>query len=154
MPKSRAPVTTGGQNEGMRFLVTTVLNALALWLVVLLLGGLEVTPYHSDNPQFALVVTYGILAVVWGLVNSIIGRIVKVLSIPLYVITLGLFAFVVNGALFWLVAWISQVLGFGLTISNFWWAIFGAILMSIFSGILNGLFNRGGRRGRSRERND
>lgn len=138
----------------MRFLVTTVLNALALWLVVLLLGGLTVTPYRSENAQLALVLTYGLLAVVWGLVNSIIGRVVKVLSIPLYVITLGLFAFIVNGVLFWLVAWVSQVLGFGLSISNFWWAVLGAILMSIFSGILNGVFNRGGRRERSRERND
>ena len=59
---------------------------------------------------------------------------------------LGLFALVVNGFLFWLVGWVSGLLGFGLTIDNFWWAIGGAILMGLFSAILNGIFRTGKKR--------
>lgn len=124
----------------MRFLLTTVLNAIAVWLVSLL-PGIHVTPYKSDNEQLALVLTYLLIAVLWGLVNSVIGSVVKVISLPLYCLTLGLFALVVNGLLFWIVGWISGLLGFGLTIDGFGWAVGGAILLSLLSAVLNGLFN-------------
>lgn len=124
----------------MRFLLTTVLNAIAVWLVSLL-PGIHVTPYKSDNEQLALVLTYLLIAVLWGLVNSVIGSVVKVISLPLYCLTLGLFALVVNGLLFWIVGWISGLLGFGLTIDSFGWAVGGAILLSLLSAVLNGLFN-------------
>lgn len=125
----------------MRFVVTTVLNAIALWLVSLL-PGIHVSAYESDNPQLALVLTYLMLAVLWGVVNSVIGKVVRFVSLPLYCLTLGLFALVVNGLLFWLVAWVSEQLGFGLSLDSFWWAIGGALLLSFLSAVLNGIFNR------------
>ena len=130
----------------MKFVLSIVLNAIALWLVVLLLPGLDVTSYESGDPTVALIVTYLLLALVWGLVNSIIGKVVRVVSLPLYCLTLGLFALVVNGFLFWIVSWLSDVAGFGLDIDNFGWAIGGALLMGLFSAILNGIFNRAGDR--------
>lgn len=132
----------------MRFLATIVLNAIALWLTTLILGaGITVTAYEDTN--LALIVTYLLLALVWGLVNAIIGKVVRFVSFPLYCLTLGLFALVVNGFLFWLVAWLSELAGFGIAVENFWWAIGGALLMGIFSAILNGIFNN-----RSRSRDD
>lgn len=129
--------------EAMRLILTIVLNAVALWLTTLILsGGLTVTPYERTTA--AEVVTYLLLALVWGLVNAIIGKVVRFVSIPLYCLTLGLFALVVNGFLFWLVAWLSEQVGFGIAVDNFWWAIGGALLMGLFSAVLNGLFNRGG----------
>ncbi|MDJ1371738.1 phage holin family protein [Gulosibacter molinativorax] len=134
----------------MRLIASIVLNAIALWLTTLILsGGITVTAY--ENTTAALVVTYLLLALVWGLVNSIIGRVVRFVSMPLYCLTLGLFAFVVNGFLFWLVAWLSDLAGFGITVDNFWWAMGGAILMGIFSAILNGLFNGRDRREEERD---
>lgn len=125
----------------MRFIGVLVANALALWLTTLILaGGLEVTPYEQTD--LAYVLTLVLLGAVWGVVNSVIGKVVRIVSLPLYCLTLGLFALVVNGFLFWLVAWVSSLLGFGLEIKSFWWAIGGALLMSFFSAILNGLFNR------------
>ncbi len=129
----------------MRLLASIVLNAVALWLTTLILSaGITVTAY--EDTQVALVVTYLLLALVWGLVNAIIGRIVRFVSFPLYCLTLGLFALVVNGFLFWLVAWLSEQFGFGISVDNFWWAIGGALLMGIFSAILNGIFNSRSRR--------
>ena len=137
----------------MKFVISLVLNAFALWLVTLLLPGLDVTPYESGDRNVALIVTYLLLALVWGLVNSIIGSVVRVVSLPLYCLTLGLFALVVNGFLFWLVGWLSDLMGFGLQIENFWWAIGGALLMGLFSAILNGIFRTGNRdRDRDRDR--
>lgn len=125
----------------MRFLGVLVANALALWLTTLILsGGLTVTPYEQTD--LAYVLSLVLLGGVWGVVNSVIGKVVRFVSLPLYCLTLGLFALVVNGFLFWLVAWVSSLLGFGLEIKSFWWAIGGALLMSFFSAILNGLFNR------------
>ena len=71
----------------MRFLLTTILNAIAVWLVSLL-PGITVTAYKSDNEQLALVLTYLLIAVLWGLVNSVIGRVVKTISLPLYCLSL------------------------------------------------------------------
>lgn len=138
----------------MKFVLSIVLNAVALWLVVLLLPGLDVTSYESGDPTVALIVTYLLLALVWGLVNSIIGKVVRVVSLLLYCLTLGLFALVVNGFLFWLVSWLSGLVGFGLQIENFWWAIGGALLMGLFSAILNGIFNRAGDRDGAGARRD
>lgn len=136
----------------MRLIATIVLNAIALWLTTLILsGGLTVTAY--EETQLALVVTYLLLALVWGLVNSIIGKIVRIVSLPLYCLTLGLFAIVVNGFLFWLVAWLSDLAGFGLSIENFWWAMGGALLMGLFSAILNGIFTNQDRRERESRSN-
>lgn len=129
----------------MRLFASIVLNAVALWLTTLILSaGITVTAY--EDTQVALVVTYLLLALVWGLVNAIIGRIVRFVSFPLYCLTLGLFALVVNGFLFWLVAWLSEQFGFGISVDNFWWAIGGALLMGIFSALLNGIFNSRSRR--------
>ncbi|MFD2675043.1 phage holin family protein [Gulosibacter bifidus] len=124
----------------MRFIGSLVFNAVALWLTTMILsGGLTVTAY--ENTDLAYVLTLVLLGGVWGLVNSVIGKVVKFVSLPLYCLTLGLFALIVNGFLFWLVSWVSELLGYGLSIKNFWWAIGGAILMGLFSSILNGLFN-------------
>lgn len=139
------------KNGQMRFLASTILNAVALWLTTLILGaGMTVTAYEGTD--LALVVTYLLLALVWGLINSVIGKIVHVISIPLYCLTLGLFALIVNGFLFWLVTWVSGILGFGLTVEGFGWAIGGALLMGLFSAILNGIF--GTRRPREPRRED
>lgn len=152
--RANVPICSfGGNNGAMRFLASIILNAIALWATVWILqGGLTVTAY--EDTQAALVVTYLLLALVWGVVNAVIGSVVRVVSLPLYCLTLGLFALVVNGFLFWLVGWVSGLLDFGLTINNFWWAIGGAIVMGIFSAILNGIFRTGRRRDKRREVED
>jgi putative membrane protein len=74
-----------------------------------------------------------LIALIWGLVNCLLGPIVRLLSLPVTLITLGLFAFVVNGFLFAVTAWIADAM----SVDNFLWAIVGAILLSF----LNFLFN-------------
>jgi putative membrane protein len=83
-------------------LLRIVINAVAIWLTTLIVSGVRVTPWESG--WVATVVTYLIVAVVFALVNSVVGTIIRIVAFPLYILTLGLISFVVNGLLLMLVA--------------------------------------------------
>ena len=113
-----------------KFLIRLGINAVALYLAVLLLPGLDL--------QGGLVSLLWI-ALIFGLVNALLGPILKFLSCGLIVLTLGLFTLVVNTFLFWLTYVISQSFGLGLVIYNpVWWnAFLGALVVSIVSVIMS-----------------
>lgn len=131
----------------MRFLVKTVLNAFALWLVTLILAGhIAVVPFGAQPYEWwQTVLTYLLVAVVFGIVNSVVGTIVKIVAFPLYILTLGLISIIVNGLLLWLVHWLSTLVGFGLFVvdgwpSGFWWGVLGALVLGIISWLLGIIF--------------
>src|SRR5215831_10585389 len=110
----------------MRFLARLLLNGIAIIVAAWLLPGL-----HVSSP-FAGLVAGAIL----GFVNAIVRPILFLLTLPLTLITLGLFIFVLNALCLALTA--ALVPGF--TIDGFWWAVLGAFLVSVVSWILNGIF--------------
>jgi putative membrane protein len=118
-----------------KFLISTITNAIALWLTTLIVAGTHVAPYEEGN-AVAAVLTYLLLGLLFGVVNGVIGTAIKIVAFPLYLLTLGLIALIVNGLLFLLVAWISGLLGFGLSVDGFWWGVLGALLMALFSWII------------------
>jgi putative membrane protein len=133
-----------------RFLVSTVLNALGLWLVSAIIPGVHLRPYGSTD-LLNVVLTLLAIGAIFGLINAVIAPVIKIIAIPLYIITFGLISFVINGALLLLVAWISQqfspytfaIDGFtseGLAIASLGWAILAALVMSLCSFIGRGLF--------------
>lgn len=89
-----------------------------------------------------------VVAVLFGLVNAIVKPIVQILSIPMYILTLGLFHIVVNAFMLWITAQITKdTTHWGLQIDHFWWtAIWAAILLSIVSWVLSLLTRRATRR--------
>ena len=105
------------------FLIRLVVNAAALMLCAYILPGVSVTGFTG-----AL-----IAALVLGVVNAILRPILFILTLPLQIITLGLFTFVINGLLFW---WVGH-LGIGLVVSGFWAAFWGAIVLGIISFVLS-----------------
>jgi len=109
----------------MRFLARLVLNGVAIILAAYVLPGL-----HVSGPLPALVA-----GVILGFVNAIVRPVLFFLTLPLTLITLGLFIFVLNAICFALTAWLVP----GFSVDGFWWALFGALLVSIVSWILNGL---------------
>lgn len=122
-----------------RLILRLLINALALWLTVLILSpNVRVEPYGSpaEGASVELVVTYLLVALIFGLVNGIIGGIIRVVAFPIYVITLGLISLIVNGLLFLLVAWISSLLGFGLVVEGFWWGVLGAVVLGVISWLI------------------
>ncbi|WP_168916686.1 phage holin family protein [Microcella flavibacter] len=117
-----------------RFVVRLLINSLALWLTTLIVAGVSVRSYGDDT--LSTVVTYLIVGLIFGVVNAIIGNTIRILAFPLYILTLGLIALVVNGLLLLLVAWISDLLGFGLEVDGFWWGVLGAIVLGLLSWLI------------------
>ncbi|MBO9577240.1 MAG: phage holin family protein [Microbacteriaceae bacterium] len=128
----------------MRFLVKVILNALALWLVTLIIAGhIVVTSFGPEWWQNVL--TYLLLALVFGIVNAVVGTAVKIVAFPIYLLTLGLISIIVNGLLLWLVHWLSSLVGFGLQVvpgwpEGFWWGVLGALVLGVISWILGIIF--------------
>ncbi|PCN46680.1 hypothetical protein Csp2054_16100 [Curtobacterium sp. 'Ferrero'] len=124
----------------MRFLVRLVVNALALWLTTLIVSGVSVNAF-GDGGTTATVLTFLLVAFVFGLVNAVIGTIIRIVAFPLYILTLGLISLVVNAVLLLIVAGISTTIGFGLQVDSFGWGIVGAFVLAVFAWLI-GLFVR------------
>jgi putative membrane protein len=133
----------------LRFLVSTIVDALGLWVATLLVPAITLTPYGGDG-LWETIASFLVIGAIFGLVNAIIAPVIKVLAFPLYIITFGLIAFVINGALLLFVAWLSTLFaqdiftieGFtseGLEIASLGWAILAAIVMSIASFVARSL---------------
>jgi len=125
----------------MRFLLKVVINAFALWLTTLILGGHIVVTSFGAGEWWQVVLTYLLVALVFGIVNGIIGNAIRIVAFPIYILTLGLIALIVNGLLLWLVHWLSTLVGFGLSIvGGFWWGVLGALILGVISWILGIVF--------------
>lgn len=122
------------------FLVRLVINAIALWLTTLVVAGVRVNAFPPGE-QLQTVLTYLIVALIFGVVNAVIGNTIRIVAFPLYILTLGLLALVVNALLLLIVQWVSSLLGFGLVVDSFWWGVLAAIVLGFFGWIL-GLFSR------------
>jgi putative membrane protein len=118
----------------MRFIVKVIVIALALWLTTLIVAGVSVVPY--EDTEVATVLTYLLVALIFGLVNAIIGNFIRIVAFPLYVLTLGLISFIVNGLLLLLVDWFSDLMGFGLVVDSFWWGVLGALVLGLISWLI------------------
>ncbi len=119
----------------MGFLVRIAVNAFAIWIVSLipvLQVSLVAFP-PADWLQVAL--TALLVGLVFAIVNTIIGTVIKVLAFPLYVLTLGLISLVINGFLLWLTAWITSFWDFGLRVEHFWWGVVAALIISLINWI-------------------
>jgi len=119
----------------MRFLVRLLVNALALWLTTLIVAGVTVVAFPPRD-TLAVVLTYLLVALIFGIVNGVIGNFIRIVAFPLYILTLGLLALVVNGLLLLLVSWISGLLGFGLVVDGFWWGVLGALVLALLSWLI------------------
>lgn len=112
----------------MTLLLVWILNAVALLVVAYVLPGIVVASFGSA--LFA--------ALVLGLINMLVKPVLILLTLPITVVTLGLFLLVLNALMFWLAG--SMLKGF--QVNGFWWAVGGAILYSLISGFLSNLINQ------------
>ncbi len=112
----------------MSILLRWLISAVSLMLVTYFVPGIKVQSFYT-----AL-----IAALVLGLINSLIKPVLIILTLPVNILTLGLFTLIINAFLFWLAATIVK--GFG--VDGFWPAFWGALTMSIVSWVLNGIFNK------------
>ena len=120
----------------MAFLLRAALTGFALWIVTLVVSGIEFVGGDTTLQKVGIIF---VVAVIFGLVNAIIKPIVQIISFPLYILTLGLIHIVINALMLWLTSRITQhTTHWGLYIENFWWtAIWAAIVLSVVSWALS-----------------
>lgn len=109
----------------IRLLVRWVISAFSIWVAVKLVPGIV-----YSGPAGTLL----LIALVFGLVNALVRPLLTLLSCPLVILTLGLFLLVINALMLQLTAWI---IGPHFIINGFWPALWGSLIISIVSGILN-----------------
>ncbi|MGC1379713.1 MAG: phage holin family protein [Candidatus Baltobacteraceae bacterium] len=114
----------------MGFLISWLLNAISLAILVYLIAPLFHIGVHADG-----VTAVVIAALVFGIVNAIVRPLATFISIPLIILTLGLFLFVLNGLLLWLVGAIVP----GFHVAGFWASVWGAIWLGIISWVVNAI---------------
>ena len=110
-----------------KLILRWAINAIAIYLAVTFFPGITL---HS-----------GLLSVIWlalilGLVNAFIRPLLKLLTCPLIILTLGLFTLLINTFVFWLMGQIGQSFGINITIAGFWPAFLGGLVVSIVSVVL------------------
>jgi putative membrane protein len=124
----------------MRFAIRLLINAAALWVATRIVPGVS---YEGGwLPMLGV-------ALVFGVVNAFIRPVAKVLTLPVVILTLGLFLLVINGLMLWLTSALSATLNLGFHVSGFWAAFWGGLVVSIISGMLS-LMTRADRRVRVR----
>jgi len=114
----------------MKLIIRWIVSTLALFTAAYLIPGIRV-----EEPNAWMV--YALMALILGLVNAVIRPLLKLLSCPLIILTLGIFVLVINGASFLLAARIAEVLGVGFYVDGFLSALLGALIVSVISVFFN-----------------
>jgi putative membrane protein len=114
-------------------LVRLAISAVALWITTLVVPGIDVTGSSAGRNALTLI----IVAAIFGLVNAILKPIIQVVGCVFYILTLGLFALVVNALLFLLTDWIAGELDLPFAIDGFWPAFWGAIVMAVVGWLIS-----------------
>ncbi|MET4060851.1 putative membrane protein [Arthrobacter sp. UYP6] len=127
----------------MRFLIQIIINALALYVASWLLPGITVTETGgalTGDPTFDLVLAYLFIGLLFGVVNALIRPIVKLLSLPLTILTLGLFTIIINAAMLMLTSWLSSYTAINFGVDSFFWtAVLASIIISLVSLVAGSL---------------
>ena len=112
----------------MPFLLRLLINAAALWAAIQLVDGIE----HRGSWWSLLFV-----ALVFGLLNASIKPLLKLLSLPIIILTLGLFLFVINALMLLMTGWVSGLFNLGFYVDGFWDAFLGGLIVTVVSLVLS-----------------
>ncbi|MEE1828241.1 phage holin family protein [Streptomyces sp. BE20] len=111
------------------FLIKTLINAAAIWVAAWIVPGITLAGDDWQHKTLTVVT----VALLFGVVNWLIKPVVKFFSFPLFILTLGLFTFIVNALMLWLTSWASDKLDLSFHVDGFWAALFGALIISLVS---------------------
>ena len=117
----------------VNFAIKTVINGLALWIAAWAVPGIT----FGQGSTGKVVGTVALVAVIFGLVNSLVRPITKLVTLPLIILTLGLFVFVVNALMLQLTSWLADQFSLAFHVQHFFWdAVFGALIITFVSMLL------------------
>ncbi len=118
----------------INFALQTVINAVALWVAAWAIPGIT----FGGGSTGQVVKTVVIVALIFGIVNAFIKPILKLLSLPFIILTLGLFVFIVNALMLQLTSWLAGKFDLAFHVEHFFWdAVFGALIITFVSMILS-----------------
>lgn len=123
----------------MKFLIWVLVNALALAVATWLLDGISLTADSTENRVITLV----LVALIFGVINAVLGPVIKLLSLPFIILTLGLLLLAINALLLLMTSAISEQLGLGFHVDGFWTAAFGAIVVTVSTWVLEAVLPAG-----------
>lgn len=130
----------------IRWFINAIALAVAAYLVPMIIPeGIVI----AGEPAWLSVV---IMALIFGLINALIRPLLKLVTCPLILLTLGLFTLIINGLMLWLASWIGQQLDVGFVVNGFWAAVLGALIISAVSFVLSLIFREEEPRKRREER--
>jgi putative membrane protein len=111
-----------------KFIIRWAINAVALYVAVLIVPGIALRGAWTDVIWLALI---------FGLLNALLRPLLKFLTCPLIILTLGLFTILINTGMLLLTSRIGQALGFGLSVDGFWPAVLGSLVISLVSVVMS-----------------
>ncbi|QDG65078.1 MULTISPECIES: phage holin family protein [unclassified Pseudarthrobacter] len=139
------------------FIVRVLINGLALWIASWILPGLDIstsatteavanTGVSQGTETIGIVLAYLFIGLIFGVVNAFVRPLVSFLSLPITILTLGLFTIVINAAMLYLTSWLSSYTPVNFTIDSFFWtAVLAAIIITLIS-LVAGRLTGAGRR--------
>lgn len=117
----------------VNFAIKTVINGLALWVAAWAVPGIT----FGEGDAGKVIGTVAIVAVIFGLVNSFVRPLAKLLTLPFIILTLGLFIFIVNALMLELTSWLADKFNLAFHVEHFFWdAVFGALIITFVSMLL------------------
>ena len=122
----------------MRFFLRWFINAVALLAAAFVVPGIRLTA-SATSPGLNEWMTLALVALIFGLIHAIIRPVVFLLTLPLTILTLGLFVFVINALMLLLTSGIAQALDLGFRVQGFGSALLGALVISVVSFVLGRL---------------
>jgi len=123
----------------MRFVLKSAIAAVAVWIAALLPLDVNVTG-GEDGVWWHRVLVYLAIGALLVLLNAILKPLIKVLTLPVQILTLGLFSFVIAWFMLWLTSWITDKIDFAtLTVGGFWKTLFAAVVIAIVTGLLEAI---------------
>ncbi|MEU5554517.1 phage holin family protein [Streptomyces globisporus] len=115
------------------FVVKTIANAGALAIAIWLIGNITLEGGSTGRKALTLI----LVALIFGLVNSLVKPVVQLLTFPLFILTLGLITLVVNALMLLLTSWLAGVVDLSFHVEGFWTAVLGGLIISVVSWALN-----------------
>jgi putative membrane protein len=129
----RGGLAIRGTIDHMRLILRLLANAAALAIATWALSGITLTGSSTTNQ----IVTLLIVALIFGILNIIIKPIFTLVTIPLVLLTLGLFLIVINACMLLLTSWLAGLFNLGWHVEGFWTAVLGGLIISVVSFVLN-----------------
>jgi putative membrane protein len=139
------------------FIVRVLINGLALWIASWILPGLDIstsatteavanTGVTQGTETIGIILAYLFIGLIFGVVNAFVRPLVSFLSLPITILTLGLFTIVINAAMLYLTSWLSSYTPVHFTIDSFFWtAVLAAIIITLISLVAGRLTGAGKR---------